>query len=118
MKSALRWSAATRDTRDKPACTTRSTGRVTWSSSTQRRSDASSEKQDAPSWGALAQNYAPAVAYVSARLVVKHEHLHDFITNLKAEIRTRPASTRSGRHRYHSSFLLYTTVMQALTTGI
>ena len=67
---------------------------------------------------ALAQNYAPAVAYVGARLVVKHEHLHDFITNLKAEIRTRPASTRSGRHRYHSSFLLYTTVMQALTTGI
>lgn len=55
---------------------------------------------------------------VGARLIVRHDDLCRLMVKLRAEISSRPTPSRSGRHRYHQTYLLYTLLMQGLMTGI
>lgn len=57
-------------------------------------------------------------AAVGARLVVRSAELQRFVVDLRSELTQLPAPTRSGWHRYHQSFLLYTLLMQGLLTAV
>jgi integrase len=55
---------------------------------------------------------------VGARLVVRSNDLRRFVEELRNALEQQPALTRSARHRYHQTLLLYTLVMQGLLTGV
>jgi hypothetical protein len=73
---------------------------------------------EVPTKDAAHQPQGTAGGVVGARLIVAKNHLRDFVGRMRDRLERVPERSRSAWHAYHDAFILYTVVIQHMTTGV